>query len=197
MCLMRVMDRVFDDKRLAVAVLMGWLTVVLTVFKDIGLLDTTFMTLGPSETTLFMGMKINTWYKWGMVAAYTFINTSVNDFMSDAISPWILNTITDHKSKYIPYPRYVCLLISQMWSIYCNLMSVFGMFLAMTQIDFVLIRMLADITVNTYTNLKFIRNKEYSPDKYHDIEMQTVTLQPSTRASERASCFTIGEEPGD
>jgi hypothetical protein len=71
------------------------------------------------------------------------------------------------------------------------------MFLAMTQIDFVLIRMLADLTVNTYTNLKFMRNKEYSPDKYHDIEMQTVTLQPSTRASERASCFTIGEEPGD
>jgi hypothetical protein len=193
----RVMDCMFDDKRLAVCVLMLWLVVVMTLFKDIGLLDTSFMTFGPSSTAKFMGVVLDTWYKWGMVAWFTLVNTSVNDFMSDAISPWILNTITDHKSKYIPYPRYVCLLISQMWSIYCNLMSVFGMFLAMTQIDFVLIRMLADLTVNTYTNLKFMRNKEYSPDKYHDIEMQTVTLQPSTRASERASCFTIGEEPGD
>ncbi len=191
------MDCMFDDKRLAVCVLMLWLVVVMTLFKDIGLLDTSFMTFGPSSTAKFMGVVLDTWYKWGMVAWFTLVNTSVNDFMSDAISPWILNTITDHKSKYIPYPRYVCLLISQMWSIYCNLMSVFGMFLAMTQIDFVLIRMLADLTVNTYTNLKFMRNKEYSPDKYHDIEMQTVTLQPSTRASERASCFTIGEEPGD
>ena len=191
------MDCMFDDKRLAVCVLMLWLVVVMTLFKDIGLLDTSFMTFGPSSTAKFMGVVLDTWYKWGMVAWFTLVNTSVNDFMSDAISPWILNTITDHKSKYIPYPRYVCLLISQMWSIYCNLMSVFGMFLAMTQIDFVLIRMLADLTVNTYTNLKFMRNKEYSPDKYHDIEMQTVNLQPSTRASERASCFTIGEEPGD
>jgi hypothetical protein len=29
MCLMRLMDKVFDDKRLAVTVLMAWLTVVL------------------------------------------------------------------------------------------------------------------------------------------------------------------------
>jgi hypothetical protein len=53
-------------------------------------------------------------------------------------------------------------------------MSVFGMFLAMTQMDFVLIRMLADLTVNTYTNLKFMRFKEYSPSKYSDIEMQNI-----------------------
>jgi len=189
----KVMDCMFDDKRLAVCVLMMWLVIVMTLFKDIGLLDTSFMTFGPSQTAKFMGVVLDTWYKWNMVAGFTLVNTSVNDFMSDAISPWLLNTITDHKSKYIPYPRYMCLLISQLWSIYCNLMSVFGMFLAMTQIDFVLIRMLADLTVNTYTNLKFMRFKEYSPDKYHDIEMQTVTLKPQ----ERSSCFSIGDEPGD
>jgi len=171
---MRIMDKIFDDKRLAVTVLMGWLTVVMTVFKDIGLLDTSFMTFGPSTTAKFMGVVLDTWYKWGMVACFTLVNTSVNDFMSDAISPWILNTITDHKNKFIPYPKYVCLGISQLWSIYCNLMSVFGMFLAMTQMDFVLIRMLADLTVNTYTNLKFMRFKEYSSSKYNDLEMQAM-----------------------
>lgn len=168
------MDKVFDDKRVAVAVLMGWLILVMTLFKDIGLLDTTFMQFGPSATAKFMGVQLDTWYKWGMVATFTMVNTSMNDFMSDAISPWILNTITDHKSRYIPYPKYMCLLIAQLWAIYCNLMSVFGMFLAMTQIDFVLIRMFADLTVNTYTNLKFMRHKQHSPDKYHDIEMQTM-----------------------
>jgi hypothetical protein len=180
----RVMDCMFDDKRLAVCVLMLWLVVVMTLFKDIGLLDTSFMTFGPSSTAKFMGVVLDTWYKWGMVAWFTLVNTSVNDFMSDAISPWILNTITDHKSKYIPYPKWVCLGIAQMWSIYCNLMGVFGMFLAMTQIDFVVIRMMADLTVNTYTNLKFMRQKEHSPDKYHDIEMQTmITITPPPRFS--------------
>ena len=192
MCgVMRLMDKVFDDKRLAVCVLMGWLIVVMSIFKDIGLLDTSFMTFGPSVTAKFMGVVLDTWYKWGMVAGFTMVNTSINDFMSDAISPWILNTITDHKSKYIPYPKYICLLISQLWSIYCNLMSVFGMFLAMTQIDFVLIRMVADLTVNTYTNLKFMRFKEFAPDKYHDIELQSVI------DSRPQSAFSISDECGN
>lgn len=176
MAVIRIMDRVFDDKRVAVGVLMLWLTIVMTVFKDIGLLDTSFMQFGPCQTAKFMGVILDTWYKWGMVAAFTLFNTAMNDFMSDAISPWIINTITDHKTKFIPYPKVVCLGIAQMWAIYCNLMSVFGMFLAMTQIDFVLIRMVADLSVNTYTNMKFMRGKQYSPDMYYynDTELQGI-----------------------
>ena len=159
-------DRLFDDKRLAVALLMVWLAVVVIVFKDIGLLDTKFMTMGPSSTAVFMGITLDTWYKWNMVAAFTFINTSINDFMSDAISPWILNTITDHKARYLPYSKATCLCITQMWSVYCNVMSVFGLFLAMTQADFVLIRMSADLLVNVYTTLKFMRSKETCYERY-------------------------------
>jgi len=162
----RCVDGLFDDKRLAVALLMVWLAIVVAVFKDLGLLDTKFMTMGPSPTTVFMGMTLDTWYKWNMVAAFTLVNTSINDFMSDAISPWILNTITDHKAKFLPYSKLTCLCITQLWSIYCNIMSVFGLFLAMTQVDFVLIRMAADLTVNMYTNLKFMRNKVTCSDRY-------------------------------
>jgi hypothetical protein len=101
-----------------------------------------------------------------MVAGFTLVNTLINDFMSDALSPWIMNTITDHKTRYIPYSKGVCLLITQCWSVYCNIMGVFGLFLAMTQVDFVLIRMAADLTVNVYTNLKFMRNKVTCPKRY-------------------------------
>jgi hypothetical protein len=166
MCL-KTVDALFDDKRVITVFLIIWLSIVLLVFKDIGLLDTKFMTLGPSDATVFMGVTLNTWYKWGLVAAFTFINTSVNDFVADALSPWILNTITDHKTRFIPYPKVVCLIITQTWSIYCNIMSVFGIFLAMSQIDFVLIRMVADLTVNAYTTTKFIRAKTFCPEKYY------------------------------
>ena len=168
MCL-KVVDALFDDKRVITFFLMIWLSIVLIVFKDIGLLDTKFMTLGPSEFTVFMGVTLDTWYKWGLVAAFTFINTSVNDFVSDALSPWILNTITDHKTRFIPYSKPVCLLITQTWSIYCNIMSVFGIFLAMSQIDFVLIRMVADLTVNAYTTTKFMRSKTFCPEQYRGM----------------------------
>jgi hypothetical protein len=161
-----MMDAMFDDKRIIVVFLLCWLTLVLVIFEDLGLMNTRFMTLGPSDSTVLMGVVLNTWYKWGLVATFTFINTAVNDFMSDAISPWILNTITDHKTRFIPYPKWVCLGITQVWSMYCNIMSVFSIFLAMSQIDFVLIRMVADLIVNAYTTTKFIRNKTVLSEPY-------------------------------
>lgn len=183
-----LVDKIFDDKRLASVVLMIWLSTVLIVFKDIGLLDTGYMAFGPSAQTKFMGVVLDSWYKWSMVACFTFVNTCMNDFMSDAISPWILNTITDHKTKYLPYSKMVCLLISQIWAIYCNIMSVFGMMIALSQIDFVLIRMSADLFVNTYTNLKFMSNKTLNEKKYYDLEShEMVSLSDK-------ETFTIDED---
>ena len=166
MCTCRLIDTLFEDKRLAVVFLITWMILVITLFKELGLLEAHFVSFGPSSHTTFMGVVLDSWYKWGLVAGFTFANTVVNDFMSDAISPWILNTITDHKTRYIPYRKSVCLLISQSWSIYCNVMGVLSLFLSMTQIDFVLIRMGADLFVNCYTNLKFMANKTHDPAKY-------------------------------
>ena len=73
-------------------------------------------------------------------------------------------------------------------------MSVFGMFLAMTQMDFVLIRMLADLTVNTYTNLKFMRFKEYSASKYNDIEMQAMNKPADALDTPPLGVFRIDED---
>ena len=188
-------DRLFDDKRIAVCLLMLWLVFVIVVFKDIGLLDSKFMTFGPSVTAVFMGITLDTWYKWSMVAVFTYINTSINDFMSDALSPWILNTITDHKTKYIPYSKNVCLMIAQMWSVYCNIMGVFGLFLAMTQVDFVLIRMCADLCVNMYTNTKFLRGKVHCPNKYKSfVDSVDPDENDKTHTKDSRGEHTIDEE---
>jgi hypothetical protein len=48
-------------------------------------------------------------------------------------------------------------------------MSVFGIFLAMSQIDFVLIRMVADLIVNAYTTTKFMRNKTFCREQYRHM----------------------------
>jgi hypothetical protein len=191
MCL-RLIDALFDDKRVVAVAVVCWLLLMLAVFKEIGMLDSKFMTLGPTNDTVFMGVVLNTWYKWGLVAAFTFINTSVNDFMSDALSPWILNTITDHKTRFVPYRKLVCLAITQIWSAYCNIMSVFAIFLAMSQIDFVLIRMTADLTVNAYTT-KFMRDKTFCTEQYRRSQQQGGDLEmtkmlPAQPKEEEAAC---------
>lgn len=178
-----LIDKLFDDKRCACLVLSLWLLLVVVMFYEIGILNGKFMTPGPSNDTIFMGAVINTWYKYSLVAIFTFVNTCVNDFMSDAISPWIINTITDHKSKYIPYPKWVCISISQMWSVYCNIMGIFNVFLALTQIDFVVIRTIADLCMSMYTNLKFLRHKVHDTERYKEIEMSDTANLLSTHES--------------
>jgi hypothetical protein len=45
-------------------------------------------------------------------------------------------------------------------------MSVIGMFVALTQVDFMIIRIVADLVVNSHTTYYFLRNKEVDVDRY-------------------------------
>ena len=155
-----ILDRIFDDKRLAITVLMVWLVVVLISFNTIGLFHSDFMRFGPHPTTKIMTLTIDTWHNWWLVAMASFLSTCVNDFFGDSLSPFFLNTIQDHKTKYLPYSKTTCYIILQLWSTYCCLMSIFSVGLLMSQIDFLLIRLVADLMVNTFTTFKFLRGKE-------------------------------------
>jgi hypothetical protein len=145
---------------------MTWLVIVLSVFSHLGITNTQFMSFGPSSNTYFMGIKLDTWYAWNWVALFTFTSTAVNDFVGDSVVPWIQNTVQDHKTRYIPYSKFMCWLITQCWSFYCCAMSIFSIYLLMSQIDFLIIRAFADGLVNTYTTYKFLRGKQYDPSKY-------------------------------
>ena len=193
--LCRCVDTVFEDKRISTVILTIWLATVVGVFKELGLFDSEYMNIGPSPHTVFMTVRIDTWDRWSLVAWFTFVNTCVNDFFSDSISPWLFNTVVDHKSRYLNYPKVVCLLISQVWSVYCAAMSVLALMVALSQIDFVLIRLLADLVVNTYTNLKFMQGKRYDPARYYNLDgAAEPSIRPESRAPEDARTFTITEE---
>ena len=161
-----MLDTVFDDKRVAIMVLMVWLIIVLISFNTIGLFHSDFMRFGPHPTTKIMTLTIDTWHNWWLVAMASFLSTCVNDFFSDSLSPFFLNTIQDHKTKYLPYTKTTCYIILQLWSTYCCLMSIFSVGLLMSQIDFLLIRLVADLGVNTFTTFKFLRGKEVNQRLY-------------------------------
>jgi hypothetical protein len=158
----------FEDKRLMCIFLLCWLSAVLICFADLGVLKTDFMSLGPSDHTFVMGMAINSWYRWWWVAFFTFCSTAINDFVGDSIVPWIQNTVQDHKTRYLPYSKFTCWGITQAFSMYSCTMSIFGIFLLLSQLDFMLIRMLADSVVNLYTAYSFMRHKKTNLAKYNE-----------------------------
>ena len=60
----------------------------------------------------------------------------------------------------------MCLAIIQIFTIYGVIMSVISMFVALTQVDFMLIRIAADLIINHYTTYWFLRGKKVDPIKY-------------------------------
>ena len=49
-------------------------------------------------------------------------------------------------------------------------MSVFGIFLIFSQVDFLMVRACADLFVNGYTTTNFLKTKIYDPEKYRNIQ---------------------------
>lgn len=157
----------FDNKMQLCCALMLWTLLSSSVFIFIMVQDgSTFLTIGPNPHNELLGVKMDTWFKWWVTAIYTFISTAVAAFSSDALCPFFSNVIEDHKTKYIPYTKFHCLMMVQCFTIYGVIMSVIGMFVALTQVDFMLIRIAADLMVNSHTTFYFLRGKEVDAERY-------------------------------
>ena len=161
------LDAIFDDKRVLVMLIAGWTFTICIIFICIMVDDDSpFLSFGPNPQTVLFGFKLDTWTKWGCVAMYTFVSTCIADFTSDSVGPWITNTIQDHKNAYLPYEKWTCVCIVQTFSMYAIIMGTIHLFVALSQIDFMLMRMFADLIVNYYTTRRFMQFKHVDAHKY-------------------------------
>jgi len=157
----------FNDRRVITALLGLWTMICAVTFYVIMAVDhSPFLSFGPNKHTRLFGVALDTWPKWWCVAIYTFLSTAIAAFASDSVSPFILNTIQDHKTVYIPYSKWVCLMIIQVYTCYAVVVTIIGLFVALTQIDFTLIRLASDLLVNYITTAYFLRGKVVDSDRY-------------------------------
>lgn len=147
---------------------MFWTCLSSVVFCMIMIKDGShFLVVGPNDKNQLFGVRMDTWFKWWVTAIYTFVSTAIAAFASDSLGPFFTNVIEDHKTKHIPYSKFTCLLIVQVFTIYAVIMSVLGMFVALSQVDFMFIRIAADLIVNAHTTYYFLRGKEVNPNMYN------------------------------
>jgi hypothetical protein len=90
---MWLVKKLFDDKRCTVALLVVWMIAVCTIFYCLGAFHMPYMHVGPGEDTVFMGLKIDSWGKWSALASFSFLNTCINEFISNALGPWFVNSL--------------------------------------------------------------------------------------------------------
>ena len=161
----------FNDQRVVTAGLAVWTILCVAVFLHIMIADeSAFLAMGPNTRTRLFNVPLDTWPKWWCVAVYTFVSTCIAAFASDSVAPFIINTVQDHKTRYIPFAKTTCLVIIQVWTTYAVIMGTIGLFVALTQIDFLIIRLVADLIVNFMTTAYFLNDKIYDVQLYLDWE---------------------------
>ena len=168
-------EQLFNDRRVLTFLLLLWTAATCGVFFWIMYVDDSpFLQFGPNKHTELFGVVLDSWGKWWSVSIYTFISCGVNAFAGDSIVPFITNTVQDHKTVYIPYSKFTCLVIIQVFTCYSVVISIVGLFVALTQIDFTIVRLVSDLIVNWLTTAYFLRGKIVDKSKY-DAWMKTQT----------------------
>lgn len=167
-CVGHFVNRLFDDRRLMIAFVMVWLLVCLVGFGYMGIFTSDFMRFGPQETSFtFLTISINSWERYIFLCTFVIISTAVNDLAGDSLSAFFTNNVLDHKERTLMYEKRTILCISQLWSLYCAIMSLASINLAFSQMDMILLRLVVDLSVNFYTMHRFMKNKRYDPDAFH------------------------------
>ena len=99
------------------------------IMNDVqGLMSSDFVRFGPSPTTMYVGIHLDTWSKWSAVAIFTAISSFMNDLAGESLEPFFLMVLRDHKTRYIPYSKTTSIILNQAWTLYCSVMSVFGLY---------------------------------------------------------------------
>ena len=171
------LNKVFDDQRLMVAAIWVWLCVVMIIFSLMGLFKSEFVRFGPSPTTKYVGITLDTWEKWSAVAIFSAVSSFMNDMANESLEPFFLCVIRDVKGRYIPFSKFTCILLTQAWTIYASIMSLFALYTFFSQADFVIIKMLVGLLVNIYSTMRYLRNKKHEPVKFAQyFQQQDVDL---------------------
>jgi hypothetical protein len=162
--------RLFSDKRWTAACLFVWTIIVVFIFSVMGVSEYHFFRVGPSKTLHFMSVNIDTWSEWAMLAAFCFVDSIVQTFGHDSIVIWSIHTLCDPKCAVLPYPKYVCLAVVEMYYVYIHVSGMFKFFISLSQVDFVVISQLSDLLIKSYTYMSYMKDKKHEPEAVPLIE---------------------------
>jgi hypothetical protein len=174
-------NRIFDDQRLMIMMVWAWLITVLAIFTEMGLMKSDFVRFGPSDTCKYVGITLDTWRKWTAVAIFSAMSSFWNDIAEESLEPFFINVIRDVKGRYIPFSKLTCHLITQLWTVYAAIMSLFALYTYFSQLDFMIIKLLVGMVVQWFATYRYLRNKEHEPAKFAQYFRQTdeiPTIEP-------------------
>ena len=121
-----------------------------------------FFNFGPNPNVNFIGVVVDNWTKWSQLMMFTIVTQSLKMLADEIISPWIINTIMDDKSKIqndnINY--YKSQFICQTYYLFSAIVKFIQIGISITQLDFVLVYISTDLIISLYTTHMYLKSKQ-------------------------------------
>ena len=162
----RMLGKLFEDRQLCALCFFLWGFGVVAMLVAAGVTRSKFVSFGPSDHTHFLDFKIDTWFKWRLVASFTALDSTAWELAHDTIMPWAMNTLCDEKCNVLPYSRGTCILIVESYHLHGMVLGAFGFFISLTQLDLVLIKGLAHMVVRVWCNWQYMKGKIVAVEGY-------------------------------
>lgn len=122
----------------------------------------TYFRWGPSESLVFLGTPVDTWEGYAALMSFSVVTQVVKVYADELISPFILNTVMDHKEPIIEkYGYWDILFVTQVYYIFSALVSLVQVAVAISQVDVAVAYVLADAIVSLYTTRIYLKDKAF------------------------------------
>ncbi len=92
-----------------------------------------------------------------------FFHQIINNCVNSIVYAWIINSVQDPKTKTMEYPRWLSLIIINLFNIYSELDTILIIMGFMSQISFVITIIFANIITSTYINNRYLLDKQRKP----------------------------------
>lgn len=119
--------------------------------------NNSFYNFGPSDNLTFIGVTINTEFKYAYIIIYCFINTIIRSCNHNIIHPYITLNVQDTSNKNNVQNSHEIVTMNTLyywfdWIIYINLL--------ISQVDMIIIEIISEIIVTNLITYKYVKMKE-------------------------------------
>ena len=147
----------------------SWIIVITLILSVYTSKKTNFLMFGPSNKTIFIDLKIDTWEKWFLTMVYSFLSQCVHSYINSTLYPFMVNVIRDYKSEWND-TMFKAQMITLIYKLYYWFHEICEIFLVLTlQLQYYLPSLLADIIVGALTTRRYIKDKtnDFETEKYY------------------------------
>lgn len=126
---------------------------------------TSYFSFGPNELLSVGGIKIDTILKYIILIIFIIIFNMFKSYRQTNIYPWVMNSVYDHKNKYIyNYNYWETIYIVNANYLFDNIYGIFGIMLQLSQIDIALIYIFANEIMSIFVTTKYLNDKKFIID---------------------------------